>query len=167
MLSQKIESLINIQNICSSIGPQTTISQIKAEDTPKEPSSKESPKESAKEESVGSGGGSPVCPHLPIQQNVTLVGGIHSGNFSSHGPVDSMLACVEKCCNIEHCDLAFMVKRTCFSVQCASQELCATKNAKPSPYNPTVSAMSRFMTKRPLRELFLFYVVLLFSKVKL
>ena len=84
-----------------------------------------------------------LCNHDTPLKNVTLVGGIKSGNFTSHGTVDTFDECLSHCCQDEGCDVAFMVKQTCFALKCASDKLCQTRQAKPSPYNPTVGFVRR------------------------
>ena len=83
------------------------------------------------------------CSHSDVHDNVTLIGGIHAGNFTSHGITKSFDECLSYCCKSDQCDAAFMVKKTCFSVKCADNALCKFKKAKPSPYNPTLAYVNR------------------------
>ncbi|XP_065644697.1 uncharacterized protein LOC100203833 isoform X42 [Hydra vulgaris] len=84
-----------------------------------------------------------LCPHDEKLVNVTLVGGIKSGNFTSHGTVQNFEECLQYCCLMNNCDLAFMVKQTCFSLKCANSEVCTVRPARPSVYNPTVAFIKR------------------------
>uniref|UniRef100_A0A7M5X7V4 Uncharacterized protein n=1 Tax=Clytia hemisphaerica TaxID=252671 RepID=A0A7M5X7V4_9CNID len=92
------------------------------------------------------------CSHQPILNNVTLTGGIRSGKFKSHGHVDNMKDCIQYCCDQDECDLAFMVKNTCFSLKCLDDKLCRSKAAKPSPYHPMVAYMTRYKPQKIATE---------------
>ena len=89
------------------------------------------------------------CSHHPVLNNVTLTGGIRAGKFTSQGHVDTMDDCIERCCDRDDCDLAFMVKNTCFSLRCLDDKLCKSKPAKPSPYHPMVAYMTRYKPQNP------------------
>ena len=93
--------------------------------------------------------GSSTCAHQPILTNVTLTGGIKSGKFVSHGRVQGMEDCIRHCCGRDDCDLAFLVKNTCFSLHCEDDKLCRSKPSKPSPYHPMVAYMTRYKPKLP------------------
>ena len=83
------------------------------------------------------------CQRSDTHYNVTLVRGMKSGNFTSRGVVNNFDECFDKCCNVDNCDAAFMVKRTCFSIKCFDQEACKYKAARPSPFNPTLAYVIR------------------------
>ena len=71
-----------------------------------------------------------LCSHGPSHYGVTLLGGIRAGHFVGQGKVDSMQACIKKCCANHKCDLAFMVKEDCYSVICYHKDLCRTVRAQ-------------------------------------
>ena len=79
------------------------------------------------------------CQFSDAHSNVTLIRGMKSGNFTSHGMVKDFNDCHDKCCQDGNCDAAFMVKRTCFSISCYDKESCKFKAARPSPFNPTLA----------------------------
>ena len=79
------------------------------------------------------------CQFSEAHYNVTLVRGMKSGNFTSHGVVKDFNDCHDKCCQDGNCDAAFMVKRTCFSISCYDKDSCRLKAARPSPFNPTLA----------------------------
>ncbi|XP_074607782.1 uncharacterized protein LOC141860552 isoform X2 [Acropora palmata] len=85
-----------------------------------------------------------VCPAGKVLESVTLVGGIQSGYFRDHGKVKDMLKCRRICCEMPHCNLAFMLSSNCFSVACKSAEACKTQSANPSRYNPKISYVREY-----------------------
>lgn len=85
-----------------------------------------------------------VCPAGKVLDRVTLVGGIQSGYFRDHGKVKDMQICRRICCEMPHCNLAFMLSSNCFSVACKSKDGCKTQPANPSRYNPMISHVREF-----------------------
>ena len=78
-----------------------------------------------------------------ISYDVTLKGGLNAGNFTPTGTVDSMETCVRKCCESQSCDVAFMLKDSCYTVGCVSEELCEEVPAPSSAYYPRLSFVRR------------------------
>lgn len=68
----------------------------------------------------------PTCTHIDLEQNVTLRGGINSGNFTKLGEVADMQTCIDACCQDLKCDVAFMPQTTCYSLKCFDEKLCET-----------------------------------------
>ena len=66
------------------------------------------------------------CDATPIEYNVTLKMGLHSGVFQKIGKVDSMDDCIEMSCKQSNSDVAFMLGSMCFAVHCYSDDLCKT-----------------------------------------
>ena len=64
------------------------------------------------------------CTNSEIIRNVTLRGGIHSGKFKDRGRMVDFRQCIKICCLSKLCDLAFMLRSNCFTVECKSEELC-------------------------------------------
>eukprot|EP00794_Sanderia_malayensis_P012050 gene12050-13293_t len=86
-----------------------------------------------------------------ISYDVTLRGGMTAGNFTPHGKVDSMEACIEKCCRHADCNAAMMLKDACFTVACFKDELCEKKPIPTSSsYNPKIAYV--FREKRPKKK---------------
>ena len=85
----------------------------------------------------------PICHHTEVSYNVTLVGGINAGKFSTYGSTKTIDQCIRHCCHDDKCDVAFMIQGNCYAVQCADIEGCQVKRAKPSAYNPTVAYVYR------------------------
>ena len=50
--------------------------------------------------------------------------------------------CTRHCCLRKSCDLAFMIRDTCYLVKCANGLLCKTKKARPSNMNPRICFVS-------------------------
>ena len=87
------------------------------------------------------------CSVTKPEHNVTLVGGIHSGVFSEVPNAHDMSSCVRHCCLRQSCDLSFMIKSSCYLVDCFKAELCKTKKAHPSSLLPIVSYVEHVKQK--------------------
>jgi len=74
-----------------------------------------------------------------VYRDVTLNGGINSGDFTDKGHVASMDECVSKCCDSDTCNVAFVIKDTCFLVKCKSYENCGLKSAISDYYSPKIT----------------------------
>lgn len=85
----------------------------------------------------------PLCHHTEVSYNVTLVGGINAGKFSTYGRTRTMGECIRHCCRDDKCDVSFMIQGNCYAVECVDTEGCQVKRAKPSSYNPTVAYVYR------------------------
>ena len=66
------------------------------------------------------------CDATPIEYNVTLKMGLHSGVFQKIGRVDAMDDCIEMSCKQPNSDVAFMLGSMCYAVRCYSADLCKT-----------------------------------------
>nr|XP_058966247.1 uncharacterized protein LOC131792849 [Pocillopora verrucosa] len=93
----------------------------------------------------------PICHHTAVSYNVTLVGGINAGKFSTYGRARNMDECIRHCCRDDKCDVSFMIQGNCYAVECADAEGCQVKRAKPSSYNPTVAYVYRG-NERPIGD---------------
>ena len=51
--------------------------------------------------------------------------------------------CTRHCCLKGDCDLAFMIRDSCYLVKCGNEMLCKTKKARPSNMNPRISFVTR------------------------
>ena len=73
---------------------------------------------------------------------------MNSGLFIDMGPAASAVDCLEHCCRIDACDLAFLTRDRCYAVDCYSAELCEPVAApdfvtdKPSLYYVTKNGKS-------------------------
>ena len=78
-----------------------------------------------------------------VLRGVTFSGGISAGNFTDHGSVDGFPSCVDRCCSLPYCDVAFMVEKNCYSVTCAeNKKLCY----------PVEARLTKFKTFMALKE---------------
>ncbi|XP_028404371.1 uncharacterized protein LOC114527010 [Dendronephthya gigantea] len=64
------------------------------------------------------------CLKTPIEENVTLKGGIGAGTFKKMGKVTEMKSCIQLCCKELSCDVAFMSAQNCYAVECVSDDEC-------------------------------------------
>ena len=85
----------------------------------------------------------PSCQKSDVLRNVTLKGGLHSGNFKDRGQMEDIKQCVRLCCLLQKCDLAFMLSNTCFSVECVSDALCEAVAARSNLFSPTICYVYR------------------------
>ena len=79
------------------------------------------------------------CLQSPIQQNVTLRGGINAGSFKKLAQFVAMQLCIRLCCEEKGCDVALMSGKNCYGVQCFSEELCTAVPAKKAPSSLMIS----------------------------
>ncbi|XP_065063481.1 uncharacterized protein LOC135690007 [Rhopilema esculentum] len=92
-----------------------------------------------------------ICTHSPVLYNVTLRGASKSGIFTDLGSVDNINMCIALCCELQKCDLAFMIGQTCVAVKCHSEELCQTIKAKPSKLAPQLAYIRRKEVQKKVR----------------
>ena len=79
------------------------------------------------------------CSASKIYPNVTLLGGIKSGNFTSLGKTKNMQECIGRSCDLGRGDMAFMLGSYCYSVSCYSYRVCKTIPAQPSKFYPRIA----------------------------
>jgi len=67
-----------------------------------------------------------VCTKSKIDHNVTLASGHHAGSFlKANRSIKTMKRCVQQCCQMKGCDVAFFSNSACYSVKCTNFETCA------------------------------------------
>ena len=54
-----------------------------------------------------------------------------------------MYVCIQKCCDAEDCDVAFLLKQRCYLVTCYTKKGCETVPARHSLFRPRVSHVQR------------------------
>ncbi|CAH3168356.1 unnamed protein product [Porites lobata] len=66
-------------------------------------------------------------------------------HFKQLGKVQDMKECIDKCCEVEHCDLAMMSYggQNCYGVACFSQNLCQMLPSYPTRISFDVAHVSR------------------------
>lgn len=65
--------------------------------------------------------------------------GINSGDFTDKGHVSDINECISKCCDTDTCNVAFVIKDTCFLVKCKSYQNCGLKSAISEYYSPKIA----------------------------
>ena len=89
--------------------------------------------------------GKEICSHAEVVNGVTLKGGYYAGVFTRHDNATSMNECVMACCSLSLCNLAFMVAKICYTVQCFSKEKCTIVKAHfANKYHPLVAYIRPF-----------------------
>ncbi len=87
-----------------------------------------------------------------IYRNITLRDGVNAGEFTDRGNVKDMDGCLKHCCSDENCNLAFVIKETCFTVKCKNYEACSLKSAISKYYNPRIAYVNWSPPKENLGE---------------
>ena len=67
-----------------------------------------------------------MCKWKPIVRNAKLKGGIGSGTFHILGYTPNMETCIDLCCNMDVCGVAFRTKEDCFGIECNSEDSCVS-----------------------------------------
>lgn len=76
------------------------------------------------------------CEKSRIDHNVTLASGHHAGMFlKANKSIVTMKRCLQQCCQMKGCDVAFFSNGACYSVKCTSLDTCA----------PTMNSDKRMM----------------------
>ena len=65
-----------------------------------------------------------ICVRQPSETNVLIYGGMEAGNFVNLGTVADITECVNKGCDSEKGNIAFLLQQTCFSVICHNIQSC-------------------------------------------
>ena len=66
------------------------------------------------------------CEKSRIDHNVTLASGHHAGVFlKANKSIVTMKRCLQQCCQMHGCDVAFFSNGACYSVKCTSLDTCA------------------------------------------
>ena len=56
---------------------------------------------------------------------------MNSGIFIDLGFIHVTSECLKRCCEIESCDLVYMISEKCYAVNCFSSEMCEAVSAEP------------------------------------
>ena len=65
-----------------------------------------------------------ICKKGETLRNHALKGGRKAGAYYKIGKVKTFDECIDLCCGSDDCTLALFVKRSCYSVECESAQLC-------------------------------------------
>lgn len=105
-----------------------------------------------------------ICHAGIISYDVSLRGGAKAGHFTTHGKVHNMENCISKCCQIENCTVAMMLKDRCFTVVCKNEMLCEKKPTPTSSnFNPKIAYVFRDKNKSSDVTGISSYICLLYS----
>ncbi len=90
------------------------------------------------------------CTQSKVYNNVKISGGSKAGDFTDVGKVGRMHICTRLCCEEPACDLAYMVRQSCFLVKCADEAKCRVIGAgmKDKKQNQTTDTSVQYIVKR-------------------
>ena len=91
-----------------------------------------------------------VCPVGSIEYNMTLKGGMAAAHYKYAGKVADIDECVEHCCQLNNCDIAFTFSNECFLLTCKSIDLCESVPASSTELNPKMVRLLRHNADRHL-----------------
>ena len=80
--------------------------------------------------------GNPHCVVGPVRHDVSFKHGRGSGNFTHFSRAQSMRDCAGRCCEVERCDVALMLMRSCYLVECLGPDACDTVKLHGSYFKP-------------------------------
>lgn len=83
------------------------------------------------------------CNESSINYNIVFQNGHHAGTFQKEADITDMVSCIEKCCQTQDCDVAFMSRENCYLVDCRSNDSCRTKHLKRPKYETMLSFVLR------------------------
>jgi roadblock/LC7 domain-containing protein len=83
----------------------------------------------------------------PIEENVTLKGGIGAGTFKKMGKVTEMKSCIHLCCKEMSCDVAFMSAQNCYAVECVSDDECESTTTDTSDVQVLIAHVKKVAKK--------------------
>ena len=87
------------------------------------------------------------CLKTPIEENVTLKGGIGAGTFKKMGKVTEMRSCIQLCCKEMSCDVAFMSAQNCYAVECVSDDECESTTTDTSDVQVLIAHVKKIKKK--------------------
>ena len=90
------------------------------------------------------------CTQSKVYNNVKISGGSKAGDFTDVGKVGRMHICTRLCCEEPTCDLAYMLRQSCFLVKCADEKNCRVLGAgtKDKEHNKTTDTSVQYIVKR-------------------
>ena len=63
--------------------------------------------------------------------NSRLRGGMGAGMFIDLGNIHVTSECLKRCCELDSCDLVYMISNKCYAVNCFSSQQCEAVSAQP------------------------------------
>ena len=83
----------------------------------------------------------------PIRHNVTVLDGLHAGDFRRLGTTKDMSECLRWACDTKAGNIAFLLHKACFSVQCNKLHSCDLETEENSGIK-TAGALYRTIGER-------------------
>ena len=96
-----------------------------------------------------------ICRLGNVYRNRDLEGGLAAGNFTDKGMVGSIEECMEICCRMKNCSVAYMVENNCFAITCKENKQCKTFIKSPLKNSLVIGLVDR---GNPGGKFFLCYV---------
>lgn len=87
------------------------------------------------------------CRKSSVNYNVTLSKGAKAGKYYKMSSIDNMDDCVSNCCRSKRCDVAFMVNKNCYLVNCHNSDSCELKQSDNSKFDTMLSVVSKSNSK--------------------
>ena len=89
------------------------------------------------------------CTLSKLYTKSRLLDGQNAGRFTDVGKVKKVHRCSRLCCEEPSCDVAYMVGRSCFLVQCNNERGCrAVPNMGPTQESTGPATSVQFLVKR-------------------
>lgn len=85
-----------------------------------------------------------TCKLGNVYRNRDLVGGLGAGDFTDKGAVDNIEKCMNICCRMKDCSVAYMLEGNCFAISCKEKEQCKTFVKSPLENSPVIGFVDRF-----------------------
>ena len=98
-----------------------------------------------------------LCRWKPVQKNTKFRKGLGAGTFHHLGYTPNMETCVDLCCSMPVCGVAFKTKDRCYGVECISDDSCETVLAGKEDVKVEISHVRA--GKRPGSNLFSLFAV--------
>lgn len=84
-----------------------------------------------------------LCTTEAVNYNQTLKFGQQAGTFTEENSANTMEACIKSCCLRKRCEVAFMLKESCFLVRCHNKSSCQPRKEKSFSFNPRLAYVFR------------------------
>ena len=78
-----------------------------------------------------------------VKYNQTLMLGLNAGHFTEENRAKTLDDCINFCCSRKSCDVAFMLKTSCFLVNCHNKTSCHSRRAKSLSFEPRLANVFR------------------------
>ncbi|XP_028397021.1 uncharacterized protein LOC114520876 [Dendronephthya gigantea] len=88
------------------------------------------------------------CNESSINYNIVFKEGHHAGTFQKETDITDMVSCIDKCCQTQDCDVAFMSQENCYLVDCYNIDSCGTKHLKRPKFETMLSFVAHSRRNR-------------------